>query len=453
MDTSNVFKVFISSARDTTPERKICIEAIDEINRVIRDHVKIRLEVIRWEDLTPLTPNLREETIQDVINRHVDKCDAFILILNKRIGTVVPPRTMTNLEIEIERALHRLLTERKIHFLTYFKNISPNDDLGEQEKKVLKLREKLDKKGVFHYSYDDPDEFKSKSKDHLYEIILRYRFSTSKVAALRKFWNLGVNDRDNNEIAIIYPPVSIGYVSTHRKVPYWQDRLVPHVVFEDFKALQKIEKSLRMIEYKNYRFFDTKHIPSNINNINRVWLCLPRNVVGLEQLEKYHDVRKFEFYEQHQELFITWQSGDGNSGFAIESPLKYYLKYQRPDHPQEWDASLSKVIAKDYAVLSRFAVRDPEITHSECDLKEYFIAGLRGLGTWGAGWFIDRMYPLFNALNPNDDIQILLEVEFQNNRIHRVKDVSYEPESYFKEQNSEEMILHTISTYRRNNGI
>jgi hypothetical protein len=65
--------------------------------------------------------------------------------------------------------------------------------------------------------------------------------------------------------------------------------------------------------------------------------------------------------------------------------------------------------------------------------QHYFVAGIRGLGTWGAGWYIDRCPDELERLaeaareTKNGDIQVLLEVTFSNYRIVEVEDVSSKP--------------------------
>lgn len=86
----------------------------------------------------------------------------------------------------------------------------------------------------------------------------------------------------------------------------------------------------------------------------------------------------------------------------------------------------------------------------EGTLKDYFLAGIRGLGTWGAGWFIDRRYNVFEQYAQHEDatIQLLLEVTYRNDRILDVRNVSDAPESYF----SKEYNLRTIRQYIKGMG-
>jgi hypothetical protein len=113
-----------------------------------------------------------------------------------------------------------------------------------------------------------------------------------------------------------------------------------------------------------------------------------------------------------------------------------------------WDAKKGKIIAKDFAVLARFK-RPPEtgIDVVSGHLHDYFLAGIRGLGTWGAGWFIDRSPSLLSKFKESDDIQLLLEVTYKNGRITTVKDVSNQNEKYFEAQLSKKLIRDEIEKY------
>ena len=79
---------------------------------------------------------------------------------------------------------------------------------------------------------------------------------------------------------------------------------------------------------------------------------------------------------------------------------------------------------------------------------EYFIGGIRGLGTWGATWFIDRNSSAFETYKDNEPIQLLLEVTYANGQIIEVRDVSNENGSYFKQQMRTACIKKTIKNFK-----
>ena len=108
---------------------------------------------------------------------------------------------------------------------------------------------------------------------------------------------------------------------------------------------------------------------------------------------------------------IEWINSKGEK-VLIKSPLYSYLKRQRPakDTRDNNDVNFENIIAKDFAVVARF---DKGNKRGEWEkLKNYFIAGLHGLGNWGAAWYIDRKYSDLDQFTDNqyDNIQIILEV-------------------------------------------
>jgi len=86
-------------------------------------------------------------------------------------------------------------------------------------------------------------------------------------------------------------------------------------------------------------------------------------------------------------------------------------------------------------------------------LMDYFVAGIRALGTWGAARHIDRKYADIAALmkDDEDDLQILLEVVYKDEQIIDQIDVSDKPCKYFEEQCRQEVVQRNIKEYRGEN--
>ncbi len=131
----------------------------------------------------------------------------------------------------------------------------------------------------------------------------------------------------------------------------------------------------------------------------------------------------------------------------INSPLKTYLELQREDEMKggEWRANLERIVAKDYAVFARFKDNNKHIDMRSGNLYDYFFAGIRGLGTWGAAYFLDRRSKILLNYDPSTDIQILLEVTYWDGRILEITDVSDKPSSYFRVQNQKNTIKNIIN--------
>jgi hypothetical protein len=94
-----------------------------------------------------------ETTIQQIINEEVRQCNVFVLILYKRYGSVETGQRVSNTEREIDVALRMLADKEPMMFLSYFRDLSPNNDPGGQEEKVRQLREQLRSRGIWFRSY------------------------------------------------------------------------------------------------------------------------------------------------------------------------------------------------------------------------------------------------------------------------------------------------------------
>lgn len=454
MPIYDVLRTFISSPGDVTEEREIVQKVIDDINLTIRDTLSLEMQPILWENEPPLSDGADgwpEGKIQDKLNEEINKCKIFILILFKRYGSAEPGHKKSNTEREVDIAIDLLKKERKLMFLCYFRNMPFNPDPGPQERSVDKFRNDLERQGIWYKQYNKTDEFKELLIHALYNTLLRYTLSTQKQRALKNFWQLGITDRPTQPIlGIIYPPMGINYMKVDKDYKIWLNHLSPNLVFEDYKCLNKLDKTLHLINFKNYGIFDTQSILQGRRYMNLFHICIPRNIAALERLEKYYsNDARFKFYPRtkRSERFLHWKSKD-NKIIKIKSPLGKYLKLQRQamDYDGEWHGQLRDIVAKDFAILARFNKKDSSSpSMKEGVLKEYFLAGIRGLGTWGAGWFIDRISREFKYLKDDEEIQLLLEVEYRDGRIIDVQNVSERPQEYFNEQNN----LMTIKSHIR----
>jgi hypothetical protein len=115
------FRIFLSSPGDVQDERKIAKSIIHDVGRVCKGSLQLNLELIRWEDMAPMTPT--EGTIQDKINESIKKCHVFVLILDKRFGQIEEGYNESNTEREVEAAFALKKNNKKIKFLAYFKNL------------------------------------------------------------------------------------------------------------------------------------------------------------------------------------------------------------------------------------------------------------------------------------------------------------------------------------------
>jgi len=294
--------------------------------------------------------------------------------------------------------------------------------------------------GVRYKIYQDPKNFQEMLTHDLYEIVLKMRISSYKQACLRRFWQLGTSDRDHQpRAAILYPPVNRRFSDPHNDDDFWLKRLEPSLYFEDHKALEKLRKVLGLIGFRDYRVFPYSHIPNDLPFLNRVWLCMPRSQASKESLARHAKQACFSFSKrtESRSAMITWKTKTGET-IVVGSPLDKYLAEQRKKMTisQDWHGQLSQIIAKDFAILARLANRNHNGGDPDSALQDYYIAGIRGLGTWGAAWFLDREYSQLKPFDENEDIQLLLEDTYQNGRVVKVDNVSGEKKRYFDDQNS-----------------
>jgi hypothetical protein len=435
-------KLFISSPSDVLNERDILTKSIDEINKSIKDTLSISIDPVNWRDFIPETP-LPEHTIQEILNKKIYDCQIFILILDKRDGSREKGKTKSNTQREVEVALNLLEHNRKFKFLAYFKNLNENNDPGKQLKAVVKFRKYLCDKGVWYKDYKNEEDFKEKIIHDIYRTIFSYKFSKDQKNALKKFWQFGdIHKENTTTLAIIYPAIGRHYMGSQDSDKVWLNRLEPNIVFEDFKAIQKIEKCLGLIGFHSYKICNSEDIPDYIDFINRFWICLPRNYSGRQYKEKYDKIANFNITRNSNRVILKWRNKKSKfQFFNINSPLSKYLNIQRTtmDINCDWHHDLDRIIAKDYAVLTRYK--------SSNNLFDYFLAGIRGLGTWGAAWYIDHEFEIFNHLNPENNIELLLEVTYKNGVIVEVANVSSKPVEYFENENNLKTIKKRIKDY------
>lgn len=446
-NTYTIYRAFIASPGDVAIERQLAEETIDKVNKTIRDTLAIAIEPRKWEHVSPVVP-LPEEQLQDVLNREVEQCNFFILILYRRYGTIQPGYSISNTEREIETILRIHKKQPKLKILSYFRELESNVDPGEQETKVRELRAKLVKMGLPYRQYHDPGEFDQYLVHDLYDVILRIQHSVFKKQALRRFWQFGEIDRPNMpHIAILYPPVERNALADGSKPDYWIMKLANQIAFEDFKAISKIENHLNLLGfYKNHKVYPSTQQLADLPWMNRIWLCLPRNRLGLKELNQHTNLRFRLPISSGRPSVIQWRLKNGHL-INISSPMADYLVRQRShmDISHEWHGQLGRIFAKDFAVVARI---QRTMEDREEPLWDYFFVGIRGLGTWGAAWFIDKEYKQLQQFGIEENIELLLEVTYQDGRILKVVDVSEQPAKYFRHENEAEAIEKNIAQYK-----
>ncbi|MFA5205806.1 MAG: DUF4062 domain-containing protein [Lentisphaeria bacterium] len=445
------YNAFIASPGDVEAERQFADETINALNRGCRESLGISVDAKRWENMPPVTPRIPEEQLQDVLNREVAKAKFFVLILYKRYGQTELGHTQSNTEREINTVIERYIKNPRLTILAYFRDIPDNNDKGEQEVKVRELRERLQKMGVVYRRYKEPEEFKSFFTHDLYNVVIKMRMSPFKRDCLSKFWRLGLSEQATDpRLSIMYPPVQRKTMQNSSGNEYWLSRLVPTLYFEDYKTVHKIQKNMSILGFHDYKVFTDVDAPPNLDLMNRVWICVPRYRRAMDQLTRYQSRSCFKILPRSSTKHASIQWNINGDKIIIKSPMAKYLDEQRRTMPVsgEWNAHLGKICAVDYAVLARFADTERQGDPVNVPLQDFFFAGIRGLGTWGAAWYLDRRYKELLSLDPDSDHQILLEVRYQDNRIADVIDVSKKNKAYFATECALATIKKNIKRYR-----
>jgi tetratricopeptide (TPR) repeat protein len=168
MVTPRVVKVFIASPGDLAVERRAFKEVIDALNTGFGRGADLSFEPLGWEDA--LSQVGRRS--QSVINKDVDACDVFVLVMWRRWGQEAPDASpyTSYTEEEFYRALSRFEKAGCPTIVVLFKHIDPGQmaDPGDQLKKVLAFRKKLEEtRSVLYRGFADETHFKREIDSHL----------------------------------------------------------------------------------------------------------------------------------------------------------------------------------------------------------------------------------------------------------------------------------------------
>jgi hypothetical protein len=456
-----VIPVFIASPSDVTEERDITEKAIHALAPRMARIFGVTLVPLRWEQFAPIS-SYDASHPQVGILRDIRPFSIFVGILWRRYGTKISDLNETGTESEFS---HALQNRDRISILTYFREGHPErvepPEEHSQRKKVTALKRRLRQRKVWSSNYRSVQEFQLRILPDLMEATLQLVLSKEprKVLDYLKFFRFGSHHRlGMRPLLIVYPPITDPGPGHEAPLLEWRERLLPHVVYEDSKAIQDIEQAMRVLgrEYKTITTDSPDLVTADPGD--RIWVCVPRNRKAHRVLEDLGEERvRFQFYSQDGEspgeCRLRWRTADGEY-LQIRSPLAKYLAYSaRPEERAPWRPAFGYTYCRDYAVLARFKMKvDPESSDSEY-YYHYFVGGIRGLGTWGIGYLIDHQSSSLVRIaeeackrHSTDDIQILLEVTYENFRITRIRDVSEQDAAFFEEHYSDEYIGERFAT-------
>lgn len=166
-----MIRAFVASPGDVAEERGILEDLVREYNITWSQNFGIRIELLKWETHTfPAAGN----SAQDVINEQIgDDFDLFIGIMWHRFGT--PTNDVgSGTEDEFRRAWHRFEKDRNaVHIMFYFKDapVAPSQLNLSQLNLVRQFKEQLGAEGVYHWTFNEPTQFRDFARVHLARFI------------------------------------------------------------------------------------------------------------------------------------------------------------------------------------------------------------------------------------------------------------------------------------------
>jgi hypothetical protein len=283
-----------------------------------------------------------------------------------------------------------------------------------------------------------------------------------KLSHYDKFFQFSSNHQENNNpLLIVYPPISDPMFGHRNLQTDWKKYLLPTAVLEDTKAILNLETTMNLIG-KNYQtVMDRSPDLGMASPGDRIWLCISRNVDAQNSLRSLGNSPRFCFVDRasndnsKNERQLIWKGAQGTE-IKIVSPLTKYLDAsKRPSNGPEWEPSYGYTYARDYAILARFCVEPDKNYEPDKRFFYYYLGGIRGLGTWGAGWFIENCSAhLAKIIDESEedksggkvvDIQLLLEVTYRNYKILEVRNVSEQSADFFAERDSLDYIKQQYS--------
>jgi hypothetical protein len=441
---SEVIKIFIASPGDVAVERELATRAIGMLDGRLSRLFNCSLHPTQWENFA-LTQGAHDR-FQDKLLPWVDEAQIFLGIVHKRYGTPARPgSTLSGTEEEFNRALQ---FRKSLQILTYFRK--QRGRVGPEALKVRELRERLNSAGLLVKDYDSPDELLPRLLMDLMELVIMRQPDWQHRDALREFFLLGRGyNQDGPRVLICVPPMfGNGRAAEEAVRADWHTRLMPNVVYEDWKAVQRLEGAIRRIGVRGVKAVTTNTPDARASNYNKIWLCVPRNEIAKARLSQTPEAafRLGELQDDGRRALI-WRNQDGGE-VVVRSPLDRYLRRRGPHAgDSEWEPTYSDVVARDFAVVARFPDSSGDLGRPDFgrEFWEYFVFGVRGLGTWGAAWY---MYHRANELaglvrkyaGPRGEVQLLLEVTFAANRIVKVEPVMEKEQAYFDDQLGEAVV-------------
>jgi hypothetical protein len=195
------------------------------------------------------------------------------------------------------------------------------------------------------------------------------------------------------DIVVVYPP----------RIPGAEPRILPEIALEDFMAIWNVVRLLTEVgrwETRRIHICDHAYYLQNANKyaeLNRIIICSPRsNKVAEHTLPRIAD-DNIKFVRVQPPPDERWEIQFW--GAHIPSP-----SYDQAD-----SAPIGPI--EDVALVAK--VKNPESPTSEA--KILVLAGIRGIGTWGAADFLRKRWreDVYRDC-AGDDFAFIVSVKYQN---------------------------------------
>jgi hypothetical protein len=162
-----VLVVFVASPSDLEAERNRLEDVIRELNLMLAQTYRVRLELVRWE--THGYPGIGEDAQAVLNNQLPNDYDIFIGLMWSKFGTPTG-RAESGTEEEFMRAHTRYkISPTSVKIMFYFKDapLAPSLIDPNQLEKLHKFRSSLGEEGVLYWTFRSLEEFERLVRLHL----------------------------------------------------------------------------------------------------------------------------------------------------------------------------------------------------------------------------------------------------------------------------------------------
>jgi len=165
-----LLKVFLGAPGDLTEEREVASRIVARVNLQIAEPRGFMLKLVQFP--SAIQPGIGGEP-QDVINRQVGKCDAYLVMFWRRFGTPTKRYASGTVE-EFEEAYGEWLTDPSTRVWVYFSKRPFYPEAAELSElnKLFEFKNRLTQQGVLYSSFESVQEFETKLSDNLARLVL-----------------------------------------------------------------------------------------------------------------------------------------------------------------------------------------------------------------------------------------------------------------------------------------